>query len=62
MPGRHQAAVLARAKRSPRRMVMPADWRERRALQRMEAYGAALPATGLPGVWIVSTEHERLSS
>jgi hypothetical protein len=32
---------------------MPADWRERRALRRMTAYGAARPALGLPNVWEV---------
>jgi hypothetical protein len=30
---------------------MPADWRERRALDRMTARGEAVPAEGLPDVW-----------
>lgn len=50
---RHRAAVIARAAQSPRAFVMPACWRERRALRRMTGYGAAQPAVGLPDVWEV---------
>jgi hypothetical protein len=50
---RHRKAVTARAAASPLRLVMPADWRERRALDRMTARGEAEPAAGLPNVWRV---------
>lgn len=53
---RHRRAVVARAGRSPLGHVMPADWRERRALNRMTARGEAAPALGLPGVWTIKGE------
>ena len=48
---RHAKAVIRRAMRAPSWQVMPADWRERRALRRMSARGEAAPVLGLPGVW-----------
>jgi hypothetical protein len=48
---RHRDAVVERATRSSSMCVMPADWRERRALRRMQARGEAVPALGLPDVW-----------
>lgn len=50
---RHRQAVIGRSKRNPRRLVMPADWRERRALKRMQARGDASPLSGFPDVWEV---------
>lgn len=52
---RHRAAVVARAGLTPSRMVMPPDWRERRALRRMTARSEAVPALGLPNVWRVKS-------
>lgn len=51
---RHRKAVAARAGASAERLVMPANWRERRALVRMAARGEAIEALGLPGVWKVT--------
>lgn len=59
---RYRAAVIARAAQSPRAFVMPACWRERRALRRMAAYGAARPAVGLPDVWVVTYDTNRESA
>ncbi len=54
MPGsKHRDAVTARAARSPMRVVMPADWRERRALQRMAVRAEAVPFVGFPDVWVI---------
>lgn len=50
---RHRSAVVARAADSPSRFVMPADWRERRALLRMSARGEAAPVLGFPGLWTI---------
>ncbi len=51
---RHREAVIARSRLSLFGHVMPADWRERRALRRMAARGEAFPVFGLPNVWIVT--------
>lgn len=50
---RHRRAVMARASATAGRLVMPKDWRERRALDRMTARGEAVEVLGLPGVWRV---------
>lgn len=51
---RHRRAVIERSRLTPLGFVMPADWRERRALRRMAARGEAFPVLGLPNVWIVT--------
>lgn len=51
----HRDNVLQRATTSPLMRVRPANWRERRALRRMSAYGAAEPVPGLPDVWRICT-------
>lgn len=48
---RHVKAVIRRAMRTQSWQVMPADWRERRALVRMTEQGRAAPVLGLPNVW-----------
>lgn len=48
---RHVCAVIRRAMRARSFNVMPANWRERRALRRMAARGTAAPVPGLPDVW-----------
>jgi hypothetical protein len=50
---RHRRAVAERSRSNVSGFVMPADWRERRALRRMTDRGEAVPALGLPNVWIV---------
>jgi hypothetical protein len=50
---RHRDAVIARAARSSLGAVMPADWRERRALRRLTEQGIATPLVGYPDVWLV---------
>jgi DTW domain-containing protein YfiP len=51
---RHRRAVIERSRLTLLGFVMPADWRERRALRRMTARGEAFPVIGLPDVWIVT--------
>lgn len=48
---RHASAVIRRAMRTRSFNVMPANWRERRALRRMTARGEAAPVLGFPDVW-----------
>jgi hypothetical protein len=50
---RHRDAVIERATRSPMRVVMPANWRQRRALRRMQARGEAVSFVGFPDVWVI---------
>ncbi len=54
--GRHVKAVVARAMRTRTFNVMPANWRERRALRRMEARGEAMPVLGFTDVWTMRGE------
>jgi hypothetical protein len=54
MTGRVQARLIARAKSSPSGNVMPAGWRERRSLQRLERRGIVRRRLGLPNVWTVN--------
>jgi hypothetical protein len=54
MPGsRHRDEVVRRSRLGSRPYVMPADWRERRALRRMTARGEARPLLGFPDVWVI---------
>ena len=48
---RHVKAVIRRAMRSRTFNVMPANYRERRALRRMEVRGQAASVVGFPDVW-----------
>lgn len=50
---RHRRAVVERSRSTSFGFVMPANWQERRALRRMTARGEAVPALGLPNIWIV---------
>lgn len=50
----HRGAVIARSRATLPGFVMPANWRERRALRRLTARGEAFPVLGLPDVWIVT--------
>lgn len=50
---RHRDAVIARSRLGSRPYVMPADWRERRALRRMAARGEARLLLGFPDVWVI---------
>lgn len=56
--GRLQVALVTRASRSTRRLVMPTGWRERQALERLEARGLASWGLGLPDVWRVEVSRD----
>jgi hypothetical protein len=50
---RHRRAVVERSRSNLLGFVYATSWQERRALCRMAARGEAVPALGLPNVWIV---------
>jgi hypothetical protein len=51
--GRHQRAVIVRADSNPGLFVVPFNWKERRALVRMVAWGGASEVRSVPGLWAI---------